>query len=75
MKKAIQAGKNYDEASAKEKLELALVDLQTQKIIDSTYNETTYIDKYLIKNHMAVKGNIVIVGKWKFEIDRSVPSK
>ena len=44
MKKTIQAGKNYDEASAKEKLELALVDLQTQKIIDSTYNETTYVE-------------------------------
>ena len=73
MKKAIQAGKNYDETGAREKLELALVDLQTQKIIDSTYNETTYIDNYLTKNHMIVDGNIVTVGKWQFEIDRSVP--
>ena len=73
MKKAIQAGKNYDEAGAREKLELALVDLQTQKIIDSTYNETTYIDNYLTKKHMTVDGNIVTVGKWQFEIDRSVP--
>ena len=72
-KKAEQAGKSYDEAGAREKLELALVDLQTQKIIDSTYNETTYIDNYLTKKHMTVDGNIVTVGKWQFEIDRSVP--
>ena len=71
--KAQQAGKNYDEASAREKLELALVDLQAQKVVDSTYNETTYIDNYLEKKQMTVNGNIVTVGKWQFEIDRSVP--
>ena len=63
----------YDEASAREKLELALIDLQAQKVIDSTYNETTYINNYLTKKQMTVDGNVVTVGKWQFEIDRSVP--
>ena len=73
IKKAQQAGINYEEAGAREKLELALVDLQAQKVIDSTYNETTYIDNYLGNKQMIVVGDKVTVDGWQFEIDRSVP--
>ena len=73
IKRAEQAGIKYEEAGAREKLELALVDLQAQKVIDSTYNETTYIDSYLTQKQMIVIGDKVTVDGWQFEIDRSVP--
>ena len=73
IKKASQGGEKYEEATAREKLELALVDLQAQKVIDSTYNETTYIDNYLGNKGMTVIGDKVTVDGWQFEIDRSVP--
>lgn len=73
LKKAQQGREKYKEAAAREKLELALVDLQAQKVLDSTYNETTYIDNYLVTKQMAVIGNKVTVDGWQFEIDRSVP--
>lgn len=73
LKKAQQGREKYKEAAAREKLELALVDLQAQKVLDSTYNETTYIDNYLVTKQMAVIGNKVTVDGWQFEIDRNVP--
>ena len=73
IKRASQGGEKYKEAEAREKLELALVDLQAQKVIDRTYNETTYIDNYLGNKGMTVVGDKVTVDGWQFEIDRSVP--
>ncbi len=32
-----------------EKLELVLIDLQSEKITDTAYNDTTYIDKEITK--------------------------
>ena len=61
------------EETAREKLELALVDLQARKYTDETYDENEYINNYLSKEGMTVEGNVVLVDGWKFTIDRSVP--
>ena len=61
------------EVTAKEKLELALADLQAHKYTNETYNENEYIDSYLKNEGMQVIEDIVTVDGWKFEIDRSVP--
>lgn len=65
--------KNSEEA-AREKLNLALADLQAHKYINDTYNENEYIDSYLKNENMTVVGNVVTVDNWNFEIDRSIPS-
>lgn len=62
-----------EEQMAREKLEMVLLDLQAKKYIDSTYNETDYINKKINDNGMIVSGDIVFVNGWKFQIDRSVP--
>lgn len=61
------------EETAREKLELALVDLQAYKYTVTDYNENAYIDNYLKDKKMQVTGDIVTVDGWKFTIDRSVP--
>lgn len=73
LSKAKTAETNYSEKSAKERLELVLLDLQADKRINKEYNDKEFIDKRLQENQMTVSGNIVIVDGWKFEIDRSVP--
>lgn len=72
-KRAENAKEVHSEKSAKEKLELALMDLQTAKHTEVGYNENEYIDKRLNQENMIVVGDIVIVEDWKFEIDRSIP--
>ncbi len=62
------------EVEAKEKLELALADLQAHKYTDEAYNENEYIDNYLEDENMEVSGSIVTIDNWDFEIDRSIPS-
>lgn len=62
------------EVEAKEKLELALADLQAHKYTDEAYNENEYIDDYLNNENIEILGNIATVGNWDFEIDRSIPS-
>lgn len=62
------------EETAREKLELALADLQARKYTDvENYDENGYINNYLINEGMSVEGNIVTVDGYKFEIDRNVP--
>ena len=70
---AKQAGEDYKQAGAREKLEAVLVELQADKITKSEYNEKDYIDNRLKQNNMEVEGNIVTVEGWQFEIDRSIP--
>ncbi len=62
-----------EEETAREKLELAIANLQTKKYVDVDYDEDKYIDNYLTKENMAIEGNIVLVDGWRFEIDRSIP--
>lgn len=71
---AEHAVQKNSEAEAKEKLELALADLQAHKYTDDAYNENEYIDDYLNNEKIEILGNIATVGKWDFEIDRSVPT-
>ncbi len=73
IEKAGKATDSYSEQSAREKLEIALGKLQTDKYIDKNYNKNEYIDNELAKQEMVVVDNIVIVDDWKFEIDRDVP--
>lgn len=68
---AKQAGVKTQEESAKEKLELVLMDLQAKKQIDETYNDTTYLDAEINKNGMTISEDIVTVNGFQFEIDRS----
>lgn len=72
-KMAKQAVNDYDEAIAKEKLEVELVGLQADKFTNSKYNEQEYIDSRIIEKGMNISGDLVIVDGWQFQIDRSVP--
>lgn len=68
------AKEEYTEAQAREKLELVLVDLQTDKLMESTYNNDTYIDQKLKSQGFGVgRNNIVSVDGWLFTINRDVP--
>lgn len=62
-----------EEETAREKLELALADLQARKYTDDTYNENEYIDNYLINEEIPISENVAFVNGWRFEIDRTVP--
>ncbi len=68
-----QAKNKTEEAQAREKLELVLLDLQTDKAVDSAYNENEYIDNKIKENGMIVSGDIVFVDGYQFQLDRSVP--
>lgn len=71
--KAKQATKAHEEAQAREKLEVVLLDLQANKVTDEAYNETEYINTKIKQNGMTITGDIVSVDGWDFEIDRTVP--
>lgn len=73
MQKTYQGSEQYSRELAKEELEIALLDLQTDKIVKSEYNEGEYINQYLQEKQMIVEGDIVTVKGWKFKIDRKVP--
>ena len=70
---AKNASDEYSKQEAREKLELVLLDMQSEKVTNTEYNENEYLTKKIEENNMKVDGNTVTVGKWKFEIDRSVP--
>lgn len=70
--RAKQAGLEYEEKQAREKLELALVDMQVDKIENSEYNQDEYLAEKLEQEGFTVEGNVITVGKWQFEIDRSI---
>lgn len=70
--KAMQAGIDYSEQEAREKLELVLFDIQMDKQINKQYDEEYLIQK-LEQNGMRINNNIVIVDGWSFEIDKSIP--
>ena len=69
--RAQNAAEKNSEASAREKLELVLMQLAVDKYSDKEYNKDEYVDKRLTENDMqVVDGDIVIVDGWKFKIDR-----
>ncbi len=72
-KTAKYAVQKNSEETAREKLELALADLQAHKYTNVEYDENEYINSYLRNEGMQVVDDIVTVDEWKFEIDRRVP--
>ncbi len=72
LKRAEEAGKEYSEAQAREKLEHVLLELQADKIVDISYNEKEYVNKKIQENGMMVTGDNVTVEGWQFQIDRNL---
>ena len=71
---ASRAGEKYEQATAREKLEALLIELQADKITKpEVYDENEYINNKLKENNMTVNGELVTVDGWQFQIDRSVP--
>ncbi len=73
IKKATQSGVAYEEAKAREKLELVLLDMQAEKRTNSEYNKEEYLTKKIEEQGMTVNEDIVLVDGWKFSIDRDIP--
>ena len=64
----------YTEASANEKIEMALSTMIAKKVSDrDKYNSGEYLEAELRKEGIELTGNIAIVNGWVFEIDREVP--
>ena len=74
IERAKNGGELYSQGQAKEKLNIALVDLQVQKNIDiglKYYNEDEYITDILTNKGMEVNGDLITVDGWLFLIDRA----
>ncbi len=71
--KTKEAKEKHMIASAREKLELVLINLQADKTTNSDYNENEFMDRKIQENEMTINGDVVTVDGWQFEIDRSVP--
>lgn len=68
--KAKQAKEQYGETSAKEKLDIALLDAQTEKQTNEEYNNGEFLNNMLEEKNMYVEDNTVIVDNYVFTIDR-----
>ena len=74
VEKTVVSAQKYDKEGARELLTVTLADIMTCKVTDNkNYNEKEYIDKKIRQAGMEIIDDIVIVGKYNFEIDRSVP--
>lgn len=62
--------KEYKEAQARERLEIVLAELLTDRVSNKDYNENEYLNNVLESNDVSVEGDVVIVDGWQFEIDR-----
>lgn len=71
--KAEETEEKTKQAQAKEKLELTLLALQTEKSTNSDYNQNEFIDNTLLSADMQVDEDIIIVDNYQFQIDRTVP--
>ena len=67
---AQKAKEETGQAEAREKLEMALLDLQMEKYTNSNYNDEEFITDYLASQGMVAQDDIVIVGDYQFVIDR-----
>lgn len=65
-----QATEQYSEASAREKLETTLIELQADKANNEKFDKKEDVDLCISKNNMIVNGDIVNVAGWQFQIDR-----
>lgn len=65
-----EAKQKESEISAKERLELVLVDARIEKETNTSYNSDDYLTKMLQEENILVNGDSVIVDDYKFLIDR-----
>ena len=65
------AKKQYNESTAKEKLELVLLDLHIYKEENENFDILNDVNAYINENGMKINGNIVNVDGYKFRIDRN----
>lgn len=65
----------HKEASAREELVLTLGSAQIEKIKNEEYNQDEFLNKFIIDEipRAKIKGDIVTLDGYEFEIDRSVP--
>lgn len=69
LSKAKLAKQNIQEASAREKLEMVLLEIQQEKQNNNSINEESIIE-YINKNNMTINNDIVEVDGWKFRIEK-----
>ena len=67
---AQNAKKKTEEAQAREKLDIALMELQTEKYMNANYNAEQFVTDYLTSQGMVIQEDIVIVDGYQFVIDR-----
>ncbi len=75
-KQAQEAGVKISEEEAKSKLELVLLEMQSEKVINSQYNANEYLSAKIKENGILIvedNEDYVIVDDWTFKIDRSIP--
>lgn len=65
-----QAKGKYEEVAEKEKLQAVLVEAAIQKETNMNYNNKEFLNNMLEENGMKVNGDLVIVEKYNFSIDR-----
>ena len=68
--KAQFAKTETEETQAREKLEMALLDLQLQKQTNPEYNAEQFVTDYLTNQGMVVQDDVVIVDDYQFMIDK-----
>ena len=73
IEKSQTAVDTYGEESARERIEIELVNMYAEKITNKDYNQDEFLTAKLTAAGFDVDGDIVIVDGWGFSIDRSVP--
>jgi len=69
-KKAEEVKQKESESSAREKLELVLVEANIEKETNTNYNKEDFLTEMLENNNITVEGDIVIVDNYIYLIDR-----
>ena len=68
--KAKYAKEKQNQINAREKLEITLLEANTEKEVNSEYNNNSFLDNILKQNGISVNGNVVGVDNYKFILDR-----
>ena len=69
--KAKESREKYNSKAAEEKLQMALMEISTDKQTEKDYNENEYLTNELEKKGFIVNDNIIVVDGYSFEIDRT----
>lgn len=73
IQKLKESKSNYLQTQEREKLELILLELQANKVTDNNYNEQDYINNKIKESGMHICDDTVLVNRFSFTIDRTVP--